>query len=300
MSDTPSEPGSGPRGDASGRTVAGRYRITDLLARGGSADVYRAVDEQTDQPVALKWFAPTKATRARREARLLDSLRHPGIVRLRSELVLPDGSHVLVQDLVPSPTLADRLVRGPLDPDALVGIVGQLALPLDYAHRSGVIHRDLKPANLLVGPEGCTLIDFGVALRPAAEPLEPPGTLVGSPHCMSPEQIRSLPVDARTDVYGLAVVAYRSLTGVYPFHGDTPAETLIAHLQAPLRAFSEVAPDRSFPAGLETTVRRGLARDPARRFRSIRAFAEALQERASPPVSRLQALLDWVRPPSRR
>ena len=250
-------------------TRVGPYEIRGLLGRGGMGSVYRASDTRLGREVAIKALPPAFAgdpdrlARFEREARTLASLNHAHIATLHG-VEQSNGQPLLVMELVPGETLAERIARGPLPVPEALSLLGQVAEALDAAHERGVVHRDLKPANVKVTPEGrVKVLDFGLAKAlatdgdtPAASELPTltaTGTVVGTTAYMSPEQARGLPVDRRTDLWAFGCVLYEALTGRRAFPGSTVSDTIAAIL--------ERGPDWSaLPAATSPNVRRLLRR----------------------------------------
>ena len=276
----------------------GAYTIVDLLGSGGMGDVYRARDRQLDRDVAIKILPPlfTKDTdrlvRFEREAKILAALNHPHIGAIYG-LERVDGMPALVLELVDGPTLAERLLQGPLTVKNAVAIAMQIADALEVAHRQGIIHRDLKPANVKVTTSGFVkLLDFGLAKgvdhhdtgsasgTVAASPTTSrPGAVMGTAAYMSPEQARGEPVDGRSDLFSLGAVLYEMVTGRPAFSGDTASAILRAILNdtppSP-RAFNP-----RVPAALENVVMRLLAKDRGARHQQASAVRIELQRLAS-------------------
>ena len=263
-----------------GSIIAGRYQIDRLIARGGMASVYLAHQIKLNRPVALKILTPPTdmdesaafEERFRLEAETLASLDHPNIVILHDFGELDDGRFFLAMEYVDGPRLSDILKSGPLDHERALHLVGQVATALRYAHKRGVVHRDLKPSNLLVktdddGTEQLKVVDFGlVKLTEGDQSITRAGLILGSPHCMSPEQVKGLDVDHRADIYAIGVLLFRVLTGQYPFHGTNSAATMIAHLNQQTPTFFSVAPQLVLPDGLEDIVRKCLSKNPGDRY----------------------------------
>src|SRR5262245_41393155 len=200
----------------------GVYEVLSPLGAGGMGEVYRARDTRLGRQVALKAlpdrFArdPDRLARFEREARLLASLNHPGVATIHG-LEEADGVPFLVLELVEGPTLAERLAAGPLPVPEALRIAQQVAEAMDAAHAKGIVHRDLKPGNVKLTPEGkVKVLDFGLAKaladRSSASDADSPtlaldetreGVLLGTPSYMSPEQVRGLPVDKRSDIWAL-------------------------------------------------------------------------------------------------
>src|SRR3954470_22325603 len=183
------------------RLFAGRYRAIRWLGAGGTATVFLARDERLEREVAVKRLHGAEVTtetavRLRREARIMASLRHPNLVAVYDMLM--DGDDVLlVMEYVPGETLADVLRDGPLGWPRALALLGPVAEALDYAHESGVVHRDLKPSNVLVGAGGVVKVaDLGVATAAQITKITPPGTILGTPAYMAPEQARAQPCTA--------------------------------------------------------------------------------------------------------
>ena len=259
-----------------GSTFAG-HRIDALAGRGGMAAVYRATDLMLDRPVALKLVAPALARdpvyRARFEAecRLAAALDHPHVVpvyRAGEE----HGRLFLTMRFIEGSDLRTLLEReGRLEPERAVDIVEGL----QAAHERGVVHRDVKPGNVLVAPRGerdhAYLTDFGLTVDPSnPRHLTATGFAIGTAAFMAPEQARGGAVDARTDVYALACVLFRALTGTLPYERTSELEMLMAHAHDPPRRLREVAPD--LPERLDALLQRALAKAPGERPQTAAAF----------------------------
>jgi eukaryotic-like serine/threonine-protein kinase len=211
--------------------IQDRYLLLERIATGGSADVWRARDEQLDRDVAVKLLHPhllsdeTSRRRLGAEGRLAASLSHPGIVQVYA--VQPEGdAPALVMQLVDGESLNSRLAReGPLDPRDAASIGADVAEALFFAHKQGIVHRDVKPSNILIGSDGrARLADFGIAhsLAPAAERLTVTGMVVGTMRYISPEQLHGGDIGPRSDLYGLGAVLFEMLTGRPPFDASSP------------------------------------------------------------------------------
>jgi eukaryotic-like serine/threonine-protein kinase len=262
------------------RNPTERYRIERLIARGGMGAVYLATDLRVHRQVALKILTPGSdldedgrfEERFRLEAETLAALNHDNIVTLFDYGQTDDGRYYLALEYIDGPRYTDLLRDGPLDPEQCVSLLLQVCRALRYAHRSGKIHRDLKPSNLLIrydeddGSARVKVVDFGlVKVLEDDQSLTRAGLILGSPHCMSPEQIRGDEIDHRTDLYAVGVLLFRSMTGKWPFHGDTSTATMIAHINNPVPRFDDVAPGLGVAPTLEHVVRRCLSKDPNRR-----------------------------------
>jgi len=211
--------------------ILDRYRLVERLASGGSAEVWRAHDEQLDRPVAVKrlhpHLLPDQASRKRlaAEARAVAGLSHPVIVGVY-DVDATEEAPALIMELVDGESLSARIDRdGPLPPREAAAVTADLAEALYHAHQRGVIHRDVKPGNVLLAADGRTrLVDFGIAhsLAEAAERLTVTGTVIGTLRAMAPEQLAGGPITPRTDLYGLGVVLHEALTGRPPYPAGSP------------------------------------------------------------------------------
>ncbi len=223
------------------------------------------------------------AQRFRLEAETLATLDHPNIVTLYDYGGAEEGRFYLAMEYIEGPRYTDILANGALDPDRTIRLLLQVCAALRYAHKRGVVHRDLKPSNLLIrtdtdGAEQVKVVDFGlVKVTEIDQHLTREGLVLGSPHCMAPEQVRgSAEIDHRADIYAIGVLLFRSLTGTYPFHGATSTATMVAHLNEPVPTFASVAPELRVASKLEDIVRRCLAKRPQDRYPDVKALMEDL------------------------
>jgi serine/threonine-protein kinase len=282
-------------------TAAGSWRIGPLIAAGGCGAVYAARHEVLDRAAAVKVLhaqlaaSPSMVDRFVREARAVNQIRHPNIVDIFDFGALPDGRPFFVMELLQPGDLQQRMdLSGRLTLDEVLAIMTPVCRALEAAHRAGYIHRDLKARNIGfgVGPDGAEivkLLDFGVAKLLEEDRSGMTGTIrVGTPHCMSPEQIRGGPVDARTDVYALGVLLYHLLVGRYPFDAADTLEIERLHLEAPPPVPSRLAP---IPGGFDALIARALSKTPAERPASVREFLDLVTSAAtSQPVRRADAI----------
>jgi TolB-like protein/tRNA A-37 threonylcarbamoyl transferase component Bud32 len=263
--------------------LADHYQLERELGEGGMATVYLAEDLKHRRQVAIKVLKPELAAvlgaeRFLREIRVTANLQHPHILPLYDSGEA-GGALFYVMPLVRGESLRDRLTRErQLPVDEAVRITQQIAGALDFAHREGVIHRDIKPENILLHDGEALLADFGIAMALAeagAGRLTGTGLSVGTPQYMSPEQATGeRDLDARSDVYALGAVTYEMLAGEPPVSGQTPRAMiakLVTERPTPLKALRD-----GVPAALDAAVTRALAKAPADRFPSARAFAGAL------------------------
>lgn len=268
---------------APGTPVAG-YIVEAVVGRGGMATVYRATDGSLRRSVALKVFSPAVAgdpgLRARflREARLAASLEHDHVVPVHGAGEA-DGRLYIAMRLVEGRDLASLLAaEAPLAANRTAALLGGVARALDAAHARGMVHRDVKPGNVLVaerdGTEHAYLADFGITHERQSGGLTSDGQFVGSVAYAAPEQILGGQVDARTDVYGLACVAFECLTGVPPYRRSSDVSLLLAHLNDPPPGVSAFRPEL---AGLDAVIAWGMAKDPDERPPSARTLVRALE-----------------------
>ena len=296
-----------------GSVLRGRYRLVGLVAGGGMAQVWEAVDEVLTRAVAVKVLHGHLALdesvqeRFRREAVAAARLAHPNVVAT-FDAGEDGGTSFIVMELVRGRNLRAVLTEeGPLPPAAVAAIGIQVADALAHSHEAGIIHRDVKPANVLVcDPEpGGTdplprvkVADFGIARAAMHDgtSLTAPGALIGTAKYLSPEQIGGRPPDARSDVYALGVVLYELVTGRAPFVGETEVATAIAHLHdQPLRP-RQVRP--GIPRSLEAIVWKAMARDPDARFQSAGELGQALRDLELGPDDAVPAVIRDPTPPS--
>jgi eukaryotic-like serine/threonine-protein kinase len=259
--------------------ILNRYRLVERVAVGGSAEVWRAQDEQLDRPVAVKrlhpHLLPDTASRRRlvAEARAAARLSHPAIVGIY-DVDATGESTAIVMELVSGESLAARIDRdGPLPEREAVLLTAEISEALYHAHTQGVVHRDVKPGNVLLAPDGRTrLVDFGIAhsLAESAERLTLTGTVIGTLRAMAPEQLAGGPITPRTDLYGIGVVMHEALTGRPPYDAPTPVALAEAQRAGP-PALNGIDP------ALASVIASCLAYDPADRPLHAGALATALR-----------------------
>ena len=270
--------------------LQGQYAFDGEIGRGGMGVVYRATDLKLDRTVAIKVLPPylerdtTIRERFLREARTAGSFSHPNIVPIYRADEL--GGHVFfAMAYIDGESLGARLVDGRTIPyPALVPLLVDVARALDYAHARKVIHRDVKPENILIdrATGRALLTDFGIARVAASAAMTATGQVLGTVWYMSPEQVMGDPLDGRSDLYALGVVAYRALSGQFPFDCDVPAAILVAHATRPAPLLSSVAP--RVPTALAAIVDKLLSKSPAARYRTGAELAEAFEAAQRAPV----------------
>ena len=269
---------------AAAAALAPDFVLQREIGRGGMGVVFVALDVRLDRLVAIKVLPAALSTsveirdRFLREARTAAKLMHPNVVPVfRADEMR--GVVFFVMAYVDGESLADRLrVRGALSPRETVGILRDVALALYYAHERGIVHRDIKPENILLerGTDRALVTDFGIARIAEAKPLTATGQVLGTVHYMSPEQVNGEALDGRSDLYSLGVVGFRMLAGRLPFEAETASAVLVAHVVKAPPPLTDVAP--SVPRVLANAIEGCLAKNPAARFASGRAFVAALDE----------------------
>jgi len=265
----------------------GRYKIVRELGRGAMGVVYHAIDPNIGRPVAIKTInlgagrKPDEQERMRerlfREARSAGILSHPGIVTIYDVEQQGDVAYIAME-YVDGPTLDQMLSEPqPLSPERMFSILGQTSAALDYAHGKGIVHRDIKPANIMVAADGTAKItDFGIAKINTSEQLTMTGSIVGTPHYMSPEQVQGQQIDGRSDQFSLAVIAYEMLTGEKPYTGEhltTVVYKIVAEEAPPPHRINA-----TLSLSIESVLRKGLSKKPEGRFATCQEFAEALEK----------------------
>ena len=283
---------------AASTVLGGRYELTEKIASGGMASVWRAHDDVLARPVAVKLLhdhlAENEAFRERfrREAIAAAKLTHPHVVSLYDTGA--EGERVyLVMEFVDGATLREVMRDlGTLEPGQVAAIGERIARALDYAHERGLVHRDVKPANILIGDDGCVKVaDFGIAKAEDEHSgdLTKTGMVLGTAAYVAPEQITGeAPIDGRADQYALGCMLYEALTGQQPFKGDTAVATAAKRLESSPASLRSLRPD--IPRGLESIIMRAMARQPEDRFVSSGALADALAAFADPDMSHTAAL----------
>jgi tRNA A-37 threonylcarbamoyl transferase component Bud32 len=282
--------------------LANRYRLTDRVGSGGMGEVWRGTDEVLGRTVAVKLMRPELvqeagfAARFLAEARTMATIKHRGVVAVYDYHSGSDGAF-LVMEYVDGESLSGRLRRaGRLDPTYAMLLLSQAADALQAAHDRGVIHRDVKPANLLVtADDTVVLTDFGIARSAATAPVTATGVVIGTPAYLAPEQVLGQPATPGTDVYALGVVAYECLTGSRPFQGENPFDVAMRRIREPPPTLvGQLAP------AVLAVVERALAVDPAQRWPSARAMAEAARRALAPQPATVPAAADPPTPTRRR
>jgi len=268
-----------------GSTIDGRYRLLRRIGSGGMADVWLAEDPHLQRRVALKIlhrrFAQDRefVERFRREAEAAAGLSHPNIVAVfdRGDI---EGTYYIAMQLLEGRSLKELIDQG-LTPQQSVGLIRQVLEAAGFAHRHGVVHRDLKPQNVIVDDEGqATVTDFGIA-RAGASEITQAGSVMGTPHYLSPEQAQGQAVTAVSDLYSIGVILYEALAGRVPFEADSAIAIAMKQVSHTPQRPSSINPAVS-PA-LDAVVMRALEKDPGERFQNADAFIAALDSALRDP-----------------
>ena len=283
-----------------GQVLDQRYQINRKLGEGGMSYVYQALEIGTDKQVAVKILIPrlsrdpASVERLRREATIATRLNHPNVCPILRMGETPERLIYLVMPYLEGEPLSEHEARrGPFPVAEGISLLVQVCHGLGHAHELQIIHRDLKPENVMLVPDPAeptgfraVVMDFGLAKERRAGPdvvkLTATGIVLGTPEFMSPEQIRGKPLDGRSDVYALAILAFELFTGQLPFTGKSAQETMIARLRGapmPLRAVRG-----ELPAKLETVISKALSVNPGDRYGSMAEMAHALESVTSTGV----------------
>ena len=283
-------------------TRLGFYEILSPLGAGGMGEVYRAKDSKLKRDVAIKVLPeslaanPDALARFEREALAVAALSHPNILSI-FDFGTQDGISYAVTELLEGETLRGRLDAGPISQKQAVDYALQIAKGLSAAHEKGIVHRDLKPENLFVTKDGhLKILDFGLAKRtgpdksdetssPTQSKYTEPGVVMGSVGYMSPEQVRGLPVDHRSDIFSFGAILYEVLSGTRAFRRDTASDTMAAVMRDEPPDLSRSG--RNVVPALDRIVRRCLEKSAADRFASARDLLSALDgvTTEAPPAS---------------
>lgn len=264
-----------------GSVLGERYEIIKLLGQGGMGAVYKARDRELDRLVALKVIRPELAGHAsilqrfKQELILARKITHRNIIRI-FDLGVADGLRFITMEFVEGQDLSSLLdEQDRCSPEATVKILRQVCAALEAAHAEGVVHRDLKPQNIMMESSGrVCVMDFGLARSLEANGLTQAGAVMGTPAFMSPEQAQGKPVDQRSDIYSLGIIAYVMLTGQTPFKADSALASMLMRTQGPPAPAVELDP--SIPRPLSDIVQKTMAVDPKDRYQSAAELSQDL------------------------
>ena len=264
-----------------GTEFAGRYRILDELGRGGMGRVYKALDREISEAIALKLLVPAFSAdekmieRFRNELKLARRISHKNVCRI-FDLGNCEGTYYITMEFVPGDNLKSIIrMMGPLAPPRALAVAGQVCDGLAEAHRLGVVHRDLKSSNIMIDREGSArIMDFGIARAAETKGITDRGTLVGTPEYMAPEQVEGKDIDQRADIYSLGIILFEMATGRVPFEGTTPLS--VALMQKSAKPPDPRDLNSHTPGGLVGIISRCLEKDPAARYQKIEDLSAEL------------------------
>jgi len=262
----------------------GPYHLLCCLGKGGMGTVYLAQDKQLQRQVAVKVIAPELIddpdlmARFRIEAIAQARLNHPNIITIHA-FSQTDGICTIVMEYVAGKTLKQLIQeQGRLRPESAISITIAVLEALAFAHSKGILHRDIKPANIILTPDGTVKLgDFGIAKIEGLDGLTRIGTMLGTPHYSSPEQIMGMKAGPASDIYSMTITLFEMLTGALPFgtRSSSNLEIQKAHLEKTPPVLSSILPGVS--SRLDALIARGLAKKPEDRFKSPQEFTTALK-----------------------
>ncbi|GAC1543528.1 MAG: hypothetical protein NVS3B10_31570 [Polyangiales bacterium] len=295
----------------------GQFQIVRKIGTGGMGAVYEASQPSMNSKVAVKILHAKLANRKdlvsrfHREAAAMSHLTHPNTVKVllygEDE---KDGLLYIVMEYLDGKNLNQTVrAEGPMPTDRAIPILAACCHALQEAHEAGIVHRDLKPENIFLCTQGgqkdyVKVLDFGLAkvtereMRPGSMILTQEGMVFGTPEFMSPEQAQGKTLDARSDIYSLAVILYEVLTGKLPFDAKSPMEYIQLHVQKEPIPLSARVPGKTFPAELDAVIAKALAKSRDDRFQTAIEFAQALQRAVGMPVSGTGGPASGALPPS--
>ena len=277
-----------------GQTIADKFKVVRLLGEGGMGCVYQG--EQmlgaTVRKVAIKTLhkhlSHDESIKARfkREVGTVAALEHPNTIQVFDFGTMPDGTLYIVMEFVQGRSVADVLEKdGPMQPDRVLNILRQVTGSLEEAHSHGIVHRDLKPDNVVLSERAgqkdwVEVLDFGIAKRssehdPNEAKLTQQGMVLGTPPYMSPEQFTGQPIDVRSDIYALGVMAYEMLSGRLPWEANTAWEWASKHMTEPPTPLERQPLGPGVPESMRMAITRALAKNKDERFATVREFFEA-------------------------
>jgi serine/threonine-protein kinase len=268
-----------------GKVIDGRYEIQARIGEGGMGVVYKARQTSIDRVVAIKMLNaqmagdPTWVQRFNNEAKACSRLQHPNTIRMFDFGQTPEGRLYMTMEFLDGMSLREAISRGPLAPQRVVKVLIQCCASLAEAHSLGIIHRDIKPDNVFLlnmagSPDFVKLLDFSVAKLLEGDRMKTQaGMVFGTPQYMSPEQGRGMPLDARSDLYALGILAFEMLTGNVPFNNDNPMTVIQMHQHEAIPPLAQ-----TIPYSVQQIVRRALEKDPSRRYQSSGEMMQHCQQ----------------------
>src|SRR4051812_3498266 len=269
-----------------GKVIDGRYEIQARIGEGGMGVVYKARQTSIDRVIAIKMLNaqmaadPTWVQRFYNEAKACSRLQHPNTIRMFDfGQSAADGRLFMTMEFLDGVSLREALSKGPMAPQRVVKVLIQCCASLAEAHSIGIIHRDIKPDNVFLlnmagSPDFVKLLDFSVAKLLEGDRMKTQaGVVFGTPQYMSPEQGRGLPLDARSDLYALGILAFEMLTGNVPFNDENPMTVIQMHLHGGVPPLPQ-----TIPYSVQQIVRRALEKDPSRRYQSSGEMMQHCQQ----------------------
>ncbi len=267
-----------------GSVFANRYEVKEILGAGGMGVVYRALDRELQEPVAIKTLKPeamldaSALERFKQEIRLARKIAHRNVVRTY-DLGELNGMYYLTMEYVEGTSLKSLIQnRGKLPLTVTLTVGKQLCRALEVAHQEGIIHRDIKPQNMVVEPSGfLKVMDFGIARLvnpPKGKGLTEAGTSIGTPDYMSPEQLSGAELDARSDLYSAGVVLFECVTGTLPYEADTSWALVAKHIEEPVP--DPRTRNAEVPEPLARVILKAMAKEPQQRYRTAGELYDAL------------------------
>ncbi|MGC6416297.1 MAG: serine/threonine-protein kinase [Bradymonadia bacterium] len=277
--------------ELTGTQLNDRYRVDEVLGRGGMGTVYAGFQPAINRTVAIKVLNPEFAAnpmvvrRFHQEAQTASKLSHPNTIAIH-DFGESEGHLYIVMERLKGQTLKQLLrTDGPLTLERACHLIKQVLRSVAQAHREGVIHRDIKPDNIFVTPtngvsEHVTVLDFGVAkLRKpdnTDNTVTQMGSILGTPKYMAPEQTQDVPIDGRADLYSIGIILYEMLLGAVPFDGENPLAILMAHAHERPPSFETLRPDHGFHPAVQSVIMKTLEKARERRYDSAEALLEAV------------------------
>jgi serine/threonine protein kinase/CheY-like chemotaxis protein len=269
-----------------GTLFAGRYEVQKELGSGGMGTVYKVVDREIGEEVAVKILKPEisfqreSVERFKNELRFARRITQKNICRIY-HISEKDGCFYIVMEYIPGETLKSIIERqGRLPVKDTISIAVQLCSALEEVHQMKIVHRDLKPHNIIINRKGeAFLTDFGIARSLQTSGLTETGIVIGTPEYMSPEQVEGEKLDPRTDIYSLGVILYEMATGELPFRGNTPLAVALKQKSGALPSFEELKKD--MPENLYPLISKCLEKDRTKRFSTAHELVQALEQLAS-------------------
>ncbi|MBD3413929.1 MAG: protein kinase [Candidatus Aminicenantes bacterium] len=279
-----------------GVTFANRYQIIEELGKGGMGRVYKALDRETQEKIALKLIKPEIASDQKTVARFRNELTsarkisHPHVCRMY-DLGKEKGSYFITMEYVPGEDLRSFIRRAaPLSTARTISIAKQVCEGLMEAHKLGVIHRDLKPQNIMIDKQGnARIMDFGIARSLKAKSITGAGMMIGTPEYMSPEQVEGKEVEPRSDIYSLGVILYEMVTGKVPFEGETPFAIGVKHKSEPPKPPKEL--NDQIPDDLNQVILNCLEKNKEKRYQNAKEMWSELEgiEKGIPTAQKIAA-----------